>query len=312
MDSQKEVKEIDKLPLTQSQANKSTERFLQFTVRELQSLLSRLFKEAGIDTSVLDAQLILANVLDKERIDIQLLGHATKVFESHAREIFRLCARRLQYEPMAYILGKKEFYGADFLVSKDCLIPRPDTEVVVEKCLDLLPKSGPSLVYDLCTGGGIIAISLLRERKALSVEASDISVGALSLAEINAELHGVSSRLVLHHGDLFSPFLPKELADLIVANPPYIASSAINNLHASVRNYEPRLALDAGDDHGVAFHHRIIGAAHRYLKKGGYLVLEIGFDQKANVSEMLGEAWHLIEFFQDLAQNTRGIVLKKR
>ncbi len=266
----------------------------------------------GIDTGALDAQLIIAYVLNIERIDIHLEGHVTAVSMNDAEKIFQLCARRLQYEPIAYILGKKEFYGAEFVVTKDCLIPRPDTEVVVEKCLSLIPKTMTPLVFDLCTGSGNIAISLLIERRDLLVLASDISKEALLVAEKNAKLHSVADRLFLHHGDLFSPFTDGKKADLIVINPPYIASHEIANLDPSVRNHEPWLALDAGDEFGIAFYRRILASAPNYLNECGYLVMEIGFDQADHLAAIVGKEWHLVEFFKDLAANTRGIVLKKK
>lgn len=266
-------------------------------------------QQIKIDSYLLDAQLIFAAALDLTPIDVQLARDRI-LDESEVLAILKLLRRRLQFEPMAYLLGKKEFYGAEFLVSDGCLIPRPDTEVVVEKCIDLIVRNDMSLVYDLCTGSGAIAISLLRERANLLVEASDISPDALRLAKDNASRLMVSDRLILHHGDLLSPFYPHQKAHLIVANPPYIPTSEIEHLASSVRAYEPHLALNGGDD-GLEFFRRIIKSAPLYLRKDGYLVMEIGFDQADQVRQLVGPPFRLIEFFDDLASNTRGIVLQQ-
>jgi release factor glutamine methyltransferase len=289
--------------LSQAEGNKNT----AFTVRMAQSLASALFHQAMIDNGLLEAQLLLGEVLKKTRIDVQLLG--TRFLNEHEIDLFwQMVSRRLTHEPMAYIIGKKEFYGHDFFVSKDCLIPRPDTESIVEKCLTIIKPLSDAVVFDIGTGSGAIAISLLLLRPRLSVFASDISEKALSLAKINAKHHDVFSRLRLLQGDLLAPFSQK--ARLIVSNPPYIATGEINTLSSTVRNFEPHLALDGGDD-GLIFYRRLLRDAYEYLESPGYLVMETGFSQKEAILKLITNAWHSYEFFEDLARNQRGIVLEK-
>jgi release factor glutamine methyltransferase len=282
-----------------------------FTVSSAQTLASMLLKTIAIESALLDAQLLLGHVLQITRIDVQLMSKRTLSL-SESADFWALMRRRLCGEPVAYLLGFKEFYGLDFVVSKDVLIPRPDTEVVVEKCLSLLEPSATGLVFDLCTGSGAIGISLAVNRLSLQVIASDISHKALVIAAKNADNLGVKDRCLLRQGDLFGAFLPNERAELIVSNPPYIAHAAIPRLARDVREYEPRGALDAGDERGMAFYERIVRDAPNFLCAEGYLVLEIGFDQEDGIKKLVGPIWQRMEFFRDLAGHTRGVVLQKR
>lgn len=300
-------------PLTQFSRKESADRSeaILFTVRSAQLLAASLINNLGIDSAVLDAQLMLAHTLNKTRLFIQLNGHLF-LLPNEIAQFFHMVSRRLMFEPIAYILGHKEFYGLEFLVSKDCLIPRPDTEVVVEKCLELIEENANDTVIDLCTGSGAIAITIQKARPHTKVLASDISEDALNLAQKNAHNLGVSERVLFYQGDLFAAFPSGVQARLIVSNPPYIASNKIAGLSPTVRNHEPRQALDAGDDGGVTFYRRILETAPLYLQACGYLVMEIGFDQRLEIEKLIGPKWRLVEFFRDLASNTRGIVLQKK
>lgn len=269
-----------------------------------------MLKDVGVESALLDAQLLLGHVLSSNRIEIQLQGARILTKDEWGR-FCALLARRLCGEPVAYLLGKKEFYGLEFMVNEDCLIPRPDTEVVVEKCLSLLKPSSADLVFDLCTGSGAIGITLLSLRPQLKLVASDISPKALAVAQKNADLLGVFERFTARQGDLFAAFKPHEQAQLIVANPPYIPSASISNLARDVRGYEPRLALDGGVGEGVDFYERIMRDASSFLQPYGYVVLEIGFDQEQAIRKLVGPDLTLVEFFCDLAGNTRGVVLQK-
>jgi release factor glutamine methyltransferase len=284
---------------------------MNVTIRSVLMRAEALFQEIGSDTALLDAQLILAHVLKTSRLTIQTEGKTP--LNAHEIALFwSFAARRLVFEPIAYILGKKEFYGDDFLVSKACLIPRPDTEVIVEKCLSLINYEGNDVVFDLCTGSGAIAIALLKARPHIFVHASDISENALKIAHANAKDLKVLDRIGLWCGDLCAPFLHGMKANLIVANPPYIASNKISTLSSFVRDHEPLIALDAGDDSGIAFHRRIIDEVPNYLCSKGHLVMEMGFDQADKIEKLIGPNWLSYDFFKDLALNTRGIVLQKR
>jgi len=279
-----------------------------FTVRMTQSLACELFNEAMIENSFLEAQLILERILHKSRIEIQL-DSARALSGEEISLFWHMVARRLLHEPMAYILGNKEFYGHDLLVTKDCLIPRPDTESIVEKCLMLIKPNSDDLIFDIGTGSGAIAISLLLSRPKISLVATDFQENALGIARINAKHHGVINRIKLLQGDLFKPF-HQERAHLIVSNPPYIASHEIENLSPTVKNFEPRLALDGGED-GLSFYRRLLVEAYDYLRPSGYLVMEIGFSQKEMIEKLIPKRWRCVEFFRDLAGRERGIVLKK-
>lgn len=280
---------------------------MDFTNRRLVQTASGLLKELEIETAMLDAQLLLAHVLKKERLEVQLAG-SNRPNDQEIELFFKLLARRMCFEPVAYILGEKEFYGASFKVSNDCLIPRPDTEMVVEQCLKLI-KDGDR-VFELCTGSGAIAITLLLECPKLEVWASDISPRALAIALENSQNLGVDERLKFLQGDLFEPFKGLKPADLIVINPPYIATVDVSSLSPSVKEYEPKLALDGGAD-GLDFYRRILTEASNYLVIDGFLVLEIGFDQGESLKSLaLAHGWSG-EIFKDLAGLDRGIVLQK-
>lgn len=277
------------------------------SIRSAQKLAATLLKQVGIESFLLDAQLILGVVTNKERFFVQLDGE--QILSSIEQEQFySLLARRLCFEPMAYIIGAKEFFGATFLVSKDCLIPRPDTEIVVEECLKLI--DGHQTIFDLCTGSGAIAISILLNRDQAQVIASDISEKALAMAKLNADRLGVSPRLSLLKGDLFEPFLGKK-AQLIVINPPYISPEEIKKLAPDVREHEPIMALDGGKE-GLEFYKRILASVDKHLNEKGYLVLEIGFDQAFALERLVDEKIWTKKIFKDLAGNDRGIVLQKR
>lgn len=279
-------------------------------MRRACSLASDLFSKVSIATNFLDAQLLLAFAINKAPLYIHLEPHR-ELSNNEFDIFFDLVARRLCHEPVAYLIGEKEFFGLPFFVSKDSLIPRPDTEVIVEKCLEKIDLDSQDLIFDLCCGSGIIGISLLKERKHLRCLATDICENALSLARKNADHLGVSARFDTGLGDLFDAVPPSIKAKLIVTNPPYISSLSIPILPRSVRDYEPHLALNGGLD-GLSFYKKILHQAADYLLPQGFLVMEIGFDQKDALKTLLGTKWCNVVFFSDLAGLDRGIVLQKR
>lgn len=272
------------------------------------ALASRLLRETGIESPKLDARILLEHVLQ--------LPHQGSLFQrerlisfEHEREFFELLRRRLCFEPVAYITGHKEFFGYDFLVNEHCLIPRPDTESVVEHCLSRI-KDG-DLIFDICTGSGAIGLTLLRERPGIKVIASDLSQEALKITLLNAQNLGVNDHLEVRFGDLFQAFAPYERAQLIVSNPPYIGKEDFQNLSRTVRDFEPEMALKAGDEKGICFYQRLIREAHHYLTDAGFLVLEIGFNQADLIKNLVDEQWSSVEIFKDLARNPRVVVLQK-
>lgn len=283
-----------------------------FTYKDTLQLAVDLLKKRGIDSFQLDAEVMLAHVSAMTRLELFLHRH-----QIHSQEVFAaymaLVARRLCHEPVAYLTGVKEFFGHEFIVSPDCLIPRPDTEIIVEQCLRVLPHDAlDDEIIELCTGSGAIVVALLKERPRLRARASDISSAALLIAKKNALCHDVAKRAVFVEGDLFSPHDASHKARLIVANPPYIRQTALSTLSASVREYEPMIALDGKDAQGLYFYRRILQEAPAFLLPKGYLVLEIGFDQRDEILDLVGPLWQTAQIVKDLGQRDRCIVLQLR
>ncbi len=210
--------------------------------------------------------------------------------------------RKLYVEgvPMAYILGKEEFFGYEFDISQEVLIPRPETELLVEKAIELIKSRKLRSVLDLCCGSGNIAISIAKEvSKEISVFASDCSPKALKIAESNANKHKV--RIDFVQSDLLAEFKPNSF-DLIISNPPYVEEEEIKG----PLNYEPKLSLWAGGD-GLAFINKILDQAHIYLKDKGYLIMEIGYKHKPAI---MVDKYELVEWIKDYSGHFRGVILK--
>jgi release factor glutamine methyltransferase len=257
-----------------------------WTLRRLIDWISADFTKRLNASARLDADLIVAHALGMKRIALYLdLERPLTAAELTA--VRALVERRRKHEPMAYILGEREFYGRAFTVNRDVLIPRPDTETLVERALAALGEQGTLL--DLCTGSGAVAISLLCERQGLAAVASDLSERALEVAAANASRHGVNERLSLRHGDLWSVLEPDERFACITANPPYIGAVEIPELAPDVRDFEPRLALDAGTD-ALSFYRRIAAEAPRWLEPGGMICVEVGIHQAEPVAELFRAA----------------------
>ncbi|MCL2804374.1 MAG: peptide chain release factor N(5)-glutamine methyltransferase [Treponema sp.] len=240
-------------------------------VREAIAQGSADLKFADIQSPGLDASLLLAFVLKTSRTSLIASG-TKKVSEDDCAAFCELIERRCNGECVAYLTGKKEFRGLEFEVNKSVLVPRPDTETLVEAALELLPAASSGAVLDLCTGTGAVAVSLKNERPELEVWAADISIEALETAKRNAKRLGKDVRF--HNGDLYAalPSLNNPF-NMIVSNPPYIPTREIQSLAAEVQN-EPRIALDGGDS-GLDIIERIIDGAPDHLLNGGYLLLEI-------------------------------------
>ena len=261
------------------------------------------FTEAGIAGARLEAQLLLARVLDCSRMQLYT-GFDKPLGEQELAAYKALIRRRLGGEPVAYLLNEQELWGLPFFVDENVLVPRPDTETVIEVALKLrADKAAPCRVLDLCTGSGAIAIALAKELTGATVIATDVSPHACAIARKNAERNQLSDRVEVREGDLFAP-VANERFELITANPPYIASAVIDTLSAEVKR-EPRLALDGGPD-GLAFYDRICAQVTDHLEPGGSLVVEHGFDQADAVRERferpgLGD----VTLIHDLGKNPR-------
>jgi release factor glutamine methyltransferase len=271
-------------------------------------------RDAGIDSAQIDAEVLLRHVLGIEKA--QLYSALDEPLRTgHRRRFQEMLERRMRREPVAYITGRKEFWSLDFVVTPEVLIPRPETELLVEVALHRL-KGTPSRtpkILDLGTGSGILAVCLAKERLEANVLAVDIASPALEVARINARRHGVSEGIDLIHGDLFAALgAEKRLFDLIVANPPYIRTGELSLLAPEIRQWEPMTALDGGPD-GMEYYRRIIGRAHEYLAPGSSIVLEIGADMAPVVSELFARwgGYGPASLYQDYAGKDRVIAAIK-
>jgi release factor glutamine methyltransferase len=257
-----------------------------------------------ISTSRLDSELLLSKILDKNREEI-LINLEQKICQKYFLKYKQLIQRRSQCEPIAYIVKEKEFWSKNFLVSSDTLIPRPETELIVEKLTKIFEEKKISIL-DIGTGTGCILISLLSELKNSKGIGIDISKKALRIAEKNSEQHGMKNKIKFFHKSLDSKFYQK--FDLIVSNPPYIKKSEIKNLKEDVRKFEPRIALDGGND-GLDLIKKVIYKSKYILKIKGMLALEIGNEQFNKVSKILKKnnfkIEHIIKEYKD---NIRGII----
>jgi len=245
-----------------------------------------------------DAELLLRHLLKLERAAL-LVRWKEVLDEREAAHLEELLQRRLAGEPIQYIIGEAEFYGLPFRVTRDVLIPRPETEHVVEKAIALAGGFHQPRIVDVGTGSGAIAIALAHELPQASVTAIDVSEQALEIALENARRNSVSDRIRFTRGDLLAP-VAGELFDLVVSNPPYVATSERESLAVEVRDYEPAIALFAGQD-GISIYRQLIPAARRVLEPGGFLVMEIGYNQAEPVGTLLlAEGFDTIEFTPDL------------
>ena len=264
-------------------------------------------EEAGVQEAQLDARLLLEHVCGTDRQF--LLAHGeTQITDRQCQEYKEVIQKRKCHIPLQHITGSQEFMGLEFQVNSDVLIPRQDTEVLVEEVLRFLHDG--MRILDLCTGSGCILLSLLHYSNDCEGVGTDISVPALRLAQQNGERLNLQQR----EGRSFAEFLESDLFakvegffDIIVSNPPYIESEVIETLMEEVRSHEPVLALDGGRD-GLFFYRKIVEEAKYYLKRGGQLFLEIGYNQAQSVMELLKKAgfWEIM-LVQDFAGNDRVV-----
>lgn len=265
-----------------------------FSYGELVEEGQRRLAAAGVEEAAVDAWLLFS--YDKKVDRTWYLLNRTQRASGEEQEAYlKLIARRCERVPLQHITGEQEFMGLPFRVTPDVLIPRQDTEVLVEECLRHLAPG--NVFLDLCTGSGCILVSLLHYAKGTFGTGADLSGKALSVAKGNVEANGVEARLV--QGDLFEPVTGT--FDLIVSNPPYIASAEIETLTPEVREHEPRMALDGTAD-GLFFYKRIVQESPSYLKEGGWLCMEIGYDQGAAVQQLMeARGFVTVSVIKDLA-----------
>jgi len=280
------------------------------------------FQSKGCESPRLSAELLLAEVLSTDRIHLYMDFH--RPLTPGETDAYReLIKRRGQGEPVAYILGRKEFYSLEFDVGQGILIPRPETEILVKTVLEILNSRGPEIVtlWDVGTGSGIIPTALATQKENLSLVASDVSEEALVWARRNAEKHGVSDRIEFFLADVDTPLggegdaegfrkLLQGGFDAIVSNPPYIPAGELDGLQWEVRDWEPRLALDGGVD-GLDVVRKLTDRAGGYLRGDGILLLEIGAGQMEKLKEEYADRW-TVQSRMDLNGHERVAMLQRQ
>jgi len=271
---------------------------------------AQMLRRAGVPEARREAGSLLAHVINCDRTF--LISHAEDSITHSNFEAFRECIRRrASGEPLQYITGHQEFYGLDFIVNKNVLIPRPETELMVERAATLIPQESSSLICDVGTGSGCIVVALLHTKPLARAVALDISGVALKVAIQNAMRHGVAERVIFAVSDCFASVAADARFDLIVSNPPYVAAQAFAGLQREVRDHEPSVALTPGAD-GLVIISRLL-EGHQYLKPSGYLLMEIGFDQSAAVESLIDtNFWTLLDIQPDLQGIPRIVVLQRR
>ncbi|MBK7858456.1 MAG: peptide chain release factor N(5)-glutamine methyltransferase [Archangiaceae bacterium] len=274
-----------------------------WTVRKVLGWTSQHFEKANVDAPRLTAELLLGHSLKVDRVT--LYTQLDRPLNKDELGAYRaLIQRRVGGEPTQYLTGQKEFYGRRFQVDARVLIPRPETELLVEAVLKLCAKDAPSRVLDLCTGSGCIAVTIACERPQASVWATDLLADACAVAKLNAEALGAGGRVTVLQGDLLAAVPQGPRFDVVVSNPPYVMAAELPTLQREVQR-EPRAALDGGAD-GLDLVRRIAEAAPPYLKAGGTLALEIGDGQGDAVRDILVRAgYHEVRIEKDLARHDR-------
>jgi release factor glutamine methyltransferase len=272
---------------------------------------AQLLNSAGVPEARREAGSLLSFMIGKDRTF--LISHAEDQLSDDVFRQFREdVERRASGEPLQYITGVQDFFGREFRVTPDVLIPRPETELLVEAAIEVV-VGDDSLICDVGTGSGCIAVTLLCELPAARVVAVDKSSPALEIAKLNARSHAVLDRIDFAISDCFSAFDTAQYRfDVIVSNPPYVSAEIVAGLQREVRDHEPLVALSPGPD-GLNVIRRLIHEAPAFLEDQGYLIMEIGFDQGEAVKEIVDEeVWHLREIKPDLQGIPRIVVLQKR
>ena len=269
---------------------------------------TNILKNKSINSAKLDSEILLASVIDKDRKYL-ILNNDQNIKEKNLIHFQKLINKRSFREPIAYLTNKKHFWNYKFFVTKDTLIPRPDTELIVEQILKLTKSKTKMKILDIGVGSGCILLTILKERKNFYGVGVDISKKCINISKINAKNLEVSSRVKFFKSDVDKFDLGKY--DLIVSNPPYIKKLNLKYLEKDVVNFEPKLALDGGLD-GLSEIRKVITKSSELIKKNGKFILEIGFDQKNKVINLLKDkGFYINSISKDLAKNDRCIVSTK-
>jgi len=278
----------------------------QHKISEVLTNVKKEFQLAHKQDFEVDARWLLAELLGCSMTELMLMQENTMseemylIFRSHIQ-------RRLAGEPLQHIIGHQNFYGYDFKVNGQVLIPRFETEELVEKAISLIKGNNMKHIMDMCCGSGCIGITLLKECPEVHAHCVDISSEALAITQENGLNLDVGDRLTLYQSDLFLD-VPHKQMDMIISNPPYIPTDIIHSLSTEVKDREPTLALDGGID-GLDFYRRIVLESKSYLREGGFLLFEIGHDQMDAVCKMMEENHYQdVKGYRDLSGNDRMII----
>jgi len=269
-----------------------------------------LLKAAGIGNASQEADWLLASVWKIPRHTLLLDGERT-VSQIQAERAWACLKRRAERAPLQYLLGTQEFCGLDITVTPDVLIPRPESELLVEETLRAVAGLTRPTIIDVGTGSGCLAVALAREALDAKVYAVDVSWPALAVARSNAARHGVSERVRFVQADLLGAFSAGSIGDVVVSNPPYIPLRDLDGLQPEVARYEPRLALAAGED-GLVYHRRLLQETPALLRPGGFLIMEMGYGQAEAVTRLARErgAFDSVECRMDAAGIERVLVAR--
>lgn len=271
---------------------------------------AQMLNDAGVDSPLLDTQLIMARVLGCSRLDI--ITHPERILcDSEQAEFEADINRRVSRFPLAYILGHKEFYGIDFEIAPGVLVPRPETELLVEECIKRISTEFP-LIADIGIGSGAISVALAVNLPQTKIFATEISASAMQVAQANINKYNLMERVKIVSGDLLKPLLDiGSKFDAIVSNPPYIPTYMIETLQPEVRQHEPREALDGGTD-GLDVYSELFPQAHDLLRDGGFLAVEIGIEQAEPVKKIaVSSGYGQVDIIRDLAGIERVVVAYK-
>ncbi|MCB2311148.1 peptide chain release factor N(5)-glutamine methyltransferase [Clostridium tagluense] len=266
-----------------------------------------ILKKVGIESYLLDSQLLLAKVLNVDKLFI-MLNRDFNLNGKQEEEFSQLIQLRKSKMPIKYILGECEFMGMNLIVKPGVLIPRPDTEILVEEVIKHINEKDYTQVCDVCSGSGAIGIAIAEFIKGVEVMLYDISYDAIAVAKLNIERFDLASRVNEQHSDLLQSAIEQNKKfQVVVSNPPYIRETVIPTLMEDVKNYEPYIALSGGKD-GLEFYRRITEESLQVLEKGGLLAFEIGYDQREEVQDiLLKSGFKSIECIKDLSGNDRVI-----
>ncbi|MEP0848100.1 MAG: peptide chain release factor N(5)-glutamine methyltransferase [Phycisphaerae bacterium] len=284
-----------------------------WTVARLLAWTRDYFRQHGLESPRLCAELLLAHALGCERIELYTryeLQPSDETLAAFRESVVQAADGR----PIAYLTGCKDFFSLTFEVTPDVLIPRPETEVLVERTIRLVRDEGLAQprILDIGTGSGCIAIALAKHLPDARLHASDVSAAALNVAQRNAQRHGVAERIELRCGDLFDPWPDAAPFDLVVSNPPYVATAEAASLPRCVREFEPQQALFAGSD-GLSIVRRLVAEAPARLRPDGHLLFEVAWNQSAGARAVLDESrWSGIVTYRDHQQHERVVHARRR